>query len=414
MLKQSAVYLGSSLISKSISFLLLPILTRYLSPDEYGTIVLFQLYLALYQSCLGLNLNMHVTRARYVLALHNFQSYLSSMFVVLLTMLCIGLAISALGHKLLGDFLSLGDTWLYTLPFIACMSMSNQIFLTLLRAQNKAFRYAAWEIFSAILNVSLSLFLITTLKMGWEGRAAGISLPLLIVGALSIIILLRRGTLRPTSVTIRDIKEIFGTSIPLIPHAVAGVAIKLSDRYFVGTLLGESSLGIYSVAMQFGMVLALTSESYTKAWQPYFFKHMADDSSANRLKIARHTALYLAGITVFAFLYWLIAYSIFPWLIGRGYASSRSLLAPAILVYLPYCAYQMAFLYLVLLKKTNVLAVTSTISAFLSIGLNYFLIAKFGLTGGFAAIFIAYLFNFIIVLSISHKYINMPWLKIAK
>ena len=40
-IKDSSFYLGAALISSSISFITLPIYTRYLSPEEYGIVALF-------------------------------------------------------------------------------------------------------------------------------------------------------------------------------------------------------------------------------------------------------------------------------------------------------------------------------------------------------------------------------------
>lgn len=44
LLRGASVYLTSNILNSAIPFLLLPILTRYLSTEEYGKIAMFQIF----------------------------------------------------------------------------------------------------------------------------------------------------------------------------------------------------------------------------------------------------------------------------------------------------------------------------------------------------------------------------------
>lgn len=55
LLKGASVYLVSNILNAVIPFLLLPVLTRYLSPAEYGQIAMFQTLLAGIGTFIGLN-----------------------------------------------------------------------------------------------------------------------------------------------------------------------------------------------------------------------------------------------------------------------------------------------------------------------------------------------------------------------
>jgi len=146
-LKNSVIYLSSSLLNKAVPFLLLPILTKYLTPAEYGTIALLQLAFTFTMASLGLCLNVHVTRAYYALSIERFRQYLSATMAVLSGMLVLGSVGAFCAYLLLGDFLGFGEKWIFVLPVAASMSMANLIYLTLLRAKNKAISYAGWEFF---------------------------------------------------------------------------------------------------------------------------------------------------------------------------------------------------------------------------------------------------------------------------
>src|SRR5687767_824453 len=56
LLRTSAVYAGSSVARNAIPFLLLPVLTRYLSPTDFGIVATFEVMLAMGLVLVGLNM----------------------------------------------------------------------------------------------------------------------------------------------------------------------------------------------------------------------------------------------------------------------------------------------------------------------------------------------------------------------
>lgn len=53
LIKSSLIYLVSSVINKGLPFILLPILTKYLTPEEYGIIAMFQLSITVFYALVG-------------------------------------------------------------------------------------------------------------------------------------------------------------------------------------------------------------------------------------------------------------------------------------------------------------------------------------------------------------------------
>lgn len=409
MIKQSLVYLGSSLVNKAVPFLLLPLLTRYLSPAEYGLLALFQLALIFFQAILGLSLNVHIARAKYTLSEERFKDYLLVILVVLFFMLALGSVLSVFLFQIFGDFIGIGERWYYILPFVSCMSMANLIYMTLLRAENKAIKYAGWEFLATVLNVATSLILIINYKMGWLGRATGITIPLVIIGISAIFVLYYNGRLSK-KVDLMCLKDVVLTSLPLMPHAVAAAFIGLSDRYFVEHFLGLDKVGVYSVVIQFGMVIMLVSDAYAKAWQPFFFKSMADGTKEKKARVVKYTFLFLGGLSVFSVIYSSFIYSIYPFIVGDQFQSTRDLIFLVPFVYLAFAAYQMVFLYLILIKKTSILAMTTVISAGLAVLLNSALIPLLGLKGAIFSMFTAYFVNFLLIFLYCYRRVEMPWM----
>lgn len=409
MLKNSVIYLSSSLLNKAVPFLLLPILTKYLSPAEYGTIALLQLAFTFTMASLGLCLNVHVTRAYYALSVERFRQYLSATMAVLSGMLVLGSVGAFCAYLLLGDFLGFGEKWIFVLPVAASMSMANLIYLTLLRAKNKAISYAGWEFFSTVLNMALSLWLVVVAKEGWEGRATGMIYPFILIG-LCVFPLLWRQKYLVRNVQFADVREIVTISLPLIPHAIATVMITLADRYFIKLYEGDAAVGVYSVAVQFGMVVMLFSDAFAKAWQPFFFKNMTQEGESGKRKIVKYTYAYLLFMVLLSMGYGSVLMMIYPWVVeDPQYQQARDILIPAALVYLPYAAYQIAFQYLVLTKKTHALAATTVLSSLMAVFLNFMLVPWLGIVGGVIATGSSYFMNFLLVAFIVRKDVDMPW-----
>ena len=53
----TAIYLFSNILNAAIPFFLLPILTRYLTPAEYGVVGMFQMVLAIFAAFTGLSVH---------------------------------------------------------------------------------------------------------------------------------------------------------------------------------------------------------------------------------------------------------------------------------------------------------------------------------------------------------------------
>lgn len=333
---------------------------------------------------------------------------MSAIVIVLFLLLLLSIFVSLIylysGWPLFG----LDISWYLAMPVIACMNMANLLNLTLLRTKEQPYRYAAWEVSHAVLNLLISLILVIYFGGGWEGRAVGIMAPLLIYGVIGLYAFSQHGILW-ADWSWSDIKETLRVSVPLIPHALAAVVIIFSDRLFIQELLGDDAVGVYSVGYQIGMVVMLFTDAFLKAWQPWFYKKLASDANENKYLIVRYTRLYLVTLIFGATIYSSMAEKIFPYIVGEQYLSAASVIFPVALSYIAFGAFQIFFPYLVYTKKTNILVVISPFSALLNIGLNILLIPRFGMVGAAYATIAAYFLSALLVFSFSNKFYPMPW-----
>ena len=411
MFKSSLIYLASSLFNKAAPFLLLPILTKYLTPSEYGLIAIFQLLFTLYLSLFG-SLQINIPRTYFSLEKERFPSYMKSVFVVLLLALVLTLFLSLLYIVLGGPTFGFDGSWFLALPVIAALGMVNLLNLTLLRTQEKPLTFAGWEISHAVVNLLLSILFITVLIMGWQGRVLGIVVPVVLFGLFGLMAIYKQGLLSHPY-KIRDVKETISVSAPLIPHAIAAVMITSIDRVFIEQMLGGHAVGIYSVGYQFGMVVMLFTDAFLKAWQPWFFKKLNEENRDEGV-IIKYTYYYLAALVVGACLYGLLAKNILPYLVGEQFLTAVDIIIPVCISYIFYGMYQIFLPYLVVARKTKFLVFITPLAAVVNIVFNFILIPIYGMVGAAYATIIAYIASSVIVFYFSNKFYPMPWLIVSR
>lgn len=407
MFKSSIIYLLSTLLNRMVPLLLLPVLTRYLTPAEFGTVALIQVFLTFFQSLFG-SLNINISRNYFSMETQKFASYMTAVLVALFLLFLGTTLLSFLYLAIELPLFGLSENWLLAMPILSCMSMANLLNLTMLRTEERAYTYAAWEVSNGILSLILTLALLLIFQLGWAARAYGIVIPMVLYGVLGVIAFSKRSML-PLHFDWLDVKETLSITMILIPHTLSNFVVSLIDRIFIKEMMGVDQVGIYTIGYQFGTLTMFITVAFLKAWQPWFFRKIASNSIEDRGEIARNTWIYLGVLIIGSFLYLLLADFALPFIVDERYWEAESVLLPLVMASAAFGAYQIFFPYLVHLKLTKLLAIATPIAALINVILNFILIPKFGIVGAAYATLCAYIFSFLFVASISFTRISLPW-----
>lgn len=377
---------------------MLPILTRYLTPSEYSAIAIIQVIYSIALACYG-SIQANVSKAFIYKAGDDFAKYLfsilTSISIVFLFLQCTLLP----AYKLSESYFGIDSNYIVVMPFIAAWSMVNLVNLALLRIQEKPFEFAVWECSHALVNVLLSLLLVVYFRMDSEGRVYGIYAPMILFGALSLYRFFKLRIIASNS-KLDDLKDIAKVSLPLIPHTLGAVIITTSDNLMIAALLGKDEVGLYSVGYQFGMVIMLLTDAFSKAWQPIFYRY-SKDGMYNEIK--KIQTAYLTGLPLIAIAYSIIAYNIVPFILGDDYESSIQFIPVVVSAYVAMGVYQLYFPYLILYKRTKILTIITPAAAILNVILNYVLLPEFGAIIAAYTTLICYLFTSISIFIYARK-----------
>lgn len=408
--KNTYTYTLTSILNAAIPFLLLPILTRYMTPEEYGRLSMFLLLISFTSPFIDINLSGSLTRKYYDRDTINIWEYVfNSIVLLVVTSLMVG-GIFWSFSKTIADLSSFPEKFLWmVIVYSFCQSLSN-IVLALWRVQNKALLFGLFNTTRTILNLTLSLILVVSFRLGWIGRLYGQLIAMILFAGITIYILLKNKWVQfRFNKTYMMAALAFG--MPLVPHALSGSIISMTDRYFITTMIGLSATGIYSVGYQVGSLINLLTTSFNNAYVPWLFSKLTLNREDIKIKIVRFTYLYFIAIIILSLLLGVLAPGFLSIFLGRSFTQSSSYVIWVAVGYAFNGMYFMVVNYIFYAQKNNVLAAVTFATSLFNVILNYFFIKRFGAIGAAQATTIVFATKFLMVWIISAKIYSMPWKK---
>ena len=411
LLKNISGFTFFNVLNSAIPFLLLPILTAYLTPEHYGVVDIFYNTTLILTPFIGFSIVKSVGRFYFEKIV--MSRFVSTVIVVLLSSGLIITALSLVFDIVFQDYLQQYDIppYLIFLAFLyTVFTQISEVLLILWRVSSKVTQYGVFRVCKTALDLGLSILLIVGLNLGWEGRIIPQVVAAFLFAVIALYILYKLGYLNNLKVDKAYKRQALSYSVPLIFHTFGGYVINFSDRFFILLMLGMSDVGVYSVAYQIGMAMSLVQNSFNQAWVPFFYQKLNENSiSANR-KIVQIIYLYTLFLVVVSILIYLMIPFIYEYLIDESYEEGSGIVFWVLLGFLFNGVYKMMVNYLFYDKRTVLIAVLSLSSAGLNVILNYFLIKANGITGAAQATMITFLFFLILIMIIVLRSYKMPWM----
>ncbi|MBD0347607.1 MAG: oligosaccharide flippase family protein [Thermoleophilia bacterium] len=278
--KHSAIYGLGGIVSRLLAVLLLPIYTAYLEPDDFGSVgVLIALSAVL------------VTILRGGISSAFFRFYFDSpetahrlrvlrtSFWFTMASATAGLAAGVLLAEPIADALGVGDPWLVRAAFVGIWAQMNYEQLTaLFRVEERSLAFLAATLANLAVTVAATILLVVVLD--WEALGVIVGNWL---GTLTVYLALlgyRREQLglqldRPL------LREMQRFGLPLVPAALALIAVNFSDRFFLVHLAGRDEVGVYELGVRTASAMVLLLTAFRTAW-PAFAYSIEDDAEAKR------------------------------------------------------------------------------------------------------------------------------------
>ena len=406
--KNTFIYMFAEIINKAVPFLLLPILTTYLTPKDYGIVATYTAYISILAVFVQLSMPGAVNVNFFKLSKENLKIYIINVFLILFSTAFIILSIIYLFQDELSTKFDIKPLWLLLGGIVVFAQSFTLINLVLWQAEQNPKSYAIYQLSFMLINTLFVLLFVVYYKLGWEGQLIGQTLAVFIFFILSLLFIFKRGYLG-FSMNLDYVKDALKFGVPLIPHTLSGWFKTGVDRIFITSFVGTTATGIYALGYQLGMILGILAIAFNQAFSPWLYKKLTNITEESKYILVKYTYLYFLSILLLA---WFISY-IMPWFIINfidiKYVSSIELIPWIVFGYAFQGMYFMVVNYIFFMKKTVPLAITTFICGVLHALLSYFLIKNYASLGAAYATTISYFLTFVAVWILSYKTYPMPW-----
>ncbi|MCX5679374.1 MAG: oligosaccharide flippase family protein [Candidatus Omnitrophica bacterium] len=412
--KRTCVYTFSISFSALAAFLLLPILTRYLSLYDYGVVETFMSIVACLTGVVMVGGNTLLSKEYFNyshIKIRNYTGDILGMTLLCSTVVFIIALIIAGFSGFFPEFIKISNFLMLLAIVVAFANAIISMLTTLFQLQKKSISYAIFLNSKTIMEIVVSLFLIIVVGLKWQGRIVGISAASLVF--LVIAILIFRNHKVSFKFPTHHGRQIILLGLPLILVHASGWANEMIDKLMINNLINVASTGLYSVGYKFGMVVMMVETAFSRAWLPFFYETVSKNNKSDDLRIVRVTYMYIAGLIVFAIFFGLLGKYLLYFMVDKKFFAAGQFI---FLVSMAYCfdgIWKMFIGYLIYKGKTRTYLYIILISAIVNITLNYILLQRIGLIGAAWATFISFGVGAVLTTIAGCRSHPMPWFSVA-
>ena len=407
--KNTLLFTVGNLMTSAIPFLLMPLLTRRLSPEDYGIISMFQILIGFFSPFIGLSIHGAFERKYYHKSKSYLSSYLTNGLYVLFASTVLFLLILPFMSNIIGSLTNFPQKWLWVVMIVGAGRYLNLVLLSIWQLQIKVFKYISFQLFQSSIIVSLVLIFVVGLGMNWEGRIIAELLSITCTIIIGLIILRENGWLK-SGVKRVHIASVLSFGIPVIPHAIGGWITSATDRILLSNMMGIDQVGIYSVALQFAFIITTIQLSFNTAFVPWLFGQLAKNDKTINRKIVKITYGIIAVSTIAISIFIIIIPHILSIIVGEKFVGANVFIFWLGIGQGIRIIYFLTCNYIFYSGKTKYLAYATSFSSLIHVITTYYLININGAVGAAQAAVVSSSISAALVWYFAAKAHKMPWL----
>lgn len=319
--KETAIYGVSSIVGRFLNYLLVPVYTIALPASSGGYDVVTNIYAWVALMLVLLTCGMETGFFRFANKgqddpMRVYSTTLLSVSIGSVVFVVLGL----LFLEPIAGWLEYGEHPWYIgmMMIVVAMDAIQSIPFAYLRYKKRPIKFAALKLLFIFLNIALNLFYYVVLKRNDVGYAFLFNLVCTSVVMLCMIPELRGFTY----VLDRELlKRMLRYSLPLVILGVAGILNQVADKIIFPFVYPDEAeatvqLGIYGAASKIAMIMAMFTQAFRFAYEPFVFGKSKEKDS--REMYAQAMKFFII-FTLLAFLAVMFYLDILRHIIGRDY-----------------------------------------------------------------------------------------------
>lgn len=400
-LKGFSWLLGEKVVGAGTTFLSMIVVARYYGPADFGTLSFALSLTSLFAVAGNFGLNGLVVKECLDRS-DSWRSVLATAFVLKLIGYAVAMVI-VIGMAFTTPNLTAYDRWVVIFMAVSLLPRPYEVLDYWLQGchnfRDAAIARTVTQVFGSILRAALSFLMI---PMPW---IAGTFILQYAGLAIAYLVIVRRYA--PSALAITNYskvlaKDLTGRGVFLFVGAILATVNLKIDQVMINAMLGKTHVGHYAVAASISEAWYFFPVALTSVVFPYLIKGRASSQERFHRQMQLLTDLLFTTALIAAIVVTFYANEIIDLLYGPQYDAAAEILTvhiwSAIFIFM-----RTAFSKWILIEgalKFSML--THGLGALANVGLNYFLIPKFGVVGAAYATLISYAMSSYIVLLL-HK-----------
>jgi len=397
------IYGMSSIVGRFLNYLLVPLYTYKIAAESGGYGVVTRVYALTALMLVILTFGMETTffyfankyrdRSSRVFSTAAWSVGIVSALFVALLMIFARPAAELMGCPLHPEYLTL-------MGWVVALDAFQAILFALLRFQGRAWKFAILKLLFIFCNIGLNLFIflvapkaVDTLPvlMGWYRPDYSVGyiflVNLICTSAITLGFLPELRSLR-FGIDRSLLKEMLRYTWPLLLFGIAGILNQVADKICYGFIVpgpeGEVQLGIYGACVKIAMIMAMITQAFRYAYEPFVF-------GSGRAKGSKESqALVMKYFVMFALLAFLVVMGyidILKYVISPSYWEGLKVVPIVMMAEIFMSIYFNLSFWYKLIEQTWWGAVFSAIGCAVLLAVNFLFVPCFGYTacawGGF-------------------------------
>ncbi len=398
-----AAYTASSVLSKLIAVVLLPVYTAYLSPDDYGAAEVMIASLVAASIIVRLGVIEAVLRFYYLGGERSddvVRTGFASLFWTTSAAALIALPFAEPLSELFLDGRS--DAGLVRLAIVGLWQLTLwEYALTLLRLDERARAYFSFTIAAVVVTIPITLALVVSTDLGASAILLGNF-------GTGVLFLLGRLWVERHRLGFRVdrglLRRMLRFGLPTMPAELTLYSLSFIDRIIIVRVIGGkeglAAAGLYAIAVKFANGMQVLVRGFHLAWPPLAYSITDDDEA--RGAYALIVSWFVAVSTFAVVSLWLLA----PWLVrlltDDRYAAAHEAVGPLAAGTGLYALYLVLVVILGRTGRTELSFPPTLVAVGVNIALNLILVPDHGIIGAGVALLVSYL----VVVALMHQIVR--------
>lgn len=307
-IREIVVFIFVSGISRLLPFLLTPIFTHYLVPEEMGRL---ELILSLYNIFMVFGMcQLDTALQRYY---YQSTSIPKTVFFSVLRFSLLALAIYLILIPLAIPLLSLGSKAYIELS----LSGFCVLFANLYIVNSLTIRYARAIKYVILINIlqtstfaGMACYAVIELKSGIKGYFFALLISYILSVTISLAILKKEFLIKKSH---DDFKKIMEFSLPQLPGRIASVLAQYGNRFILYAIFTQSTIGLFALANKISALMMVGVSAFCMVWYPLLYNENNKSAMESTRKVFRFVLISLPFIVAILFaMTWFIFHCFIP------------------------------------------------------------------------------------------------------